>query len=92
MTAAVIRPPPYPRQLQPRQLERCLLLAALLHIWLVLVFGNATGTAAPGEGVWGSLTVKLRGRSGGEAGAPPGEPAEERDNGAAGSGATPRQG
>ncbi|KQW43659.1 hypothetical protein ASD88_16585 [Pelomonas sp. Root662] len=79
--------------MQPRQLERCLLLAVLLHIWLVLVFGNATGTAAPGEGVWGSLTVKLLGRSGGEAGAPPGEPSTEwRDNGAPGSGAAPRQG
>lgn len=60
------RPPPAPRLLQ-----RCLLLAVLLHVWLVLVFGNATGSAAPGQGVWGSLTVKLLGRSGGEAGAPP---------------------
>lgn len=82
------RPPP-----DPRQLQRCLLLAVLLHVWLVLVFGNATGTAAPGEGVWGSLTVKLLGRSGGEPGAPPGEPAPEwRDNGAPGSGNAQRQG
>lgn len=77
----------------PRHLQRCLLLAVLLHIWLVLVFGNATGTAAPGQGVWGSLTVKLLGRSGGAAGAPPGEPVPEwRDNGAAGDGAQQRQG
>lgn len=77
----------------PRQLQRCLLLAVLLHVWLVLVFGNATGTAAPGQGVWGSLTVKLLGRSGGEPGAPPGEPAPEwRDNGAPGNGNPERQG
>jgi hypothetical protein len=74
-------------------MQRCLLLAALLHVWLVLVFGNATGTAAPGQGVWGSLTVKLLGRSGGEPGAPPGEPAQEwRDNGAPGTHAQQRQG
>lgn len=65
---ALRRPPP-----DPRQLQRCLLLAVLLHVWLVLMFGNATGTAAPGEGVWGSLSVKLLGRSGGDPGAPPGE-------------------
>jgi Meckel syndrome type 1 protein len=77
----------------PRLLQRCLVLAALLHVWLVLVFGNATGTAAPGQGVWGSLTVKLLGKSGGEPGAPPGEPApERRDNGAPGSHAQQRQG
>jgi len=67
---ALRRPPP-----DSRQLQRCLLLAVLLHVWLVLMFGNATGTAAPGEGVFGSLTVKLLGRSGGDAGAPPGEQA-----------------
>jgi hypothetical protein len=77
----------------PRQFQRCLLLAVLLHVWLVLVFGNATGTAEPGQGVWGSLTVKLLGRSGGEPGAPPGEPAPEwRDNGAPGDGNPQRQG
>ncbi len=82
------RPPP-----EPRQLQRCLLLAALLHVWLVLVFGNATGTAAPGEGVWGSLTVKLAGRSGSESGTPPGEPVKAwRDNGAPGAGTQQRQG
>ncbi len=74
-------------------MQRALLLAVLLHVWLVLVFGNATGTAAPGEGVWGSLTVKLTGRSGGEPGAPPGEPNRGwRDNGAPGSGDPQRQG
>lgn len=67
---ALRRPPP-----DSRQLQRCLLLAVLLHVWLVLMFGNTTGTAAPGQGVWGSLTVKLLGRSGGDAGAPPGQEA-----------------
>ncbi|MDR7271965.1 Meckel syndrome type 1 protein [Pelomonas saccharophila] len=73
MTAAVAlrRPPP-----DPRLLQRCLLLAVLLHIWLVLVFGNASGTAAPGQGVWGSLTVKLLGRSGSNTGAPPSDKAD----------------
>lgn len=74
-------------------MQRCLLLAVLLHVWLVLVFGNATGTAAPGEGVWGSLTVKLMGRSGRDSTAPPGDPVKEwRDNGAPGSGTRERQG
>ncbi|TCV02448.1 hypothetical protein [Roseateles saccharophilus] len=70
MSAAAFprRPPP-----DPRLLRRCLLLAVLLHVWLVLVFGNATGSATPGQGVWGSLTVRLLGRSGEEADAPPGE-------------------
>jgi len=61
----------------PRLLQRCLLLAALLHIWLVLVFGNASGSAAPGQGVWGSLTVKLLGRSGSAADAPPNDNAPD---------------
>ena len=76
MTAALAlprRPPP-----DPRLLQRCLLLAVLLHVWLVLVFGNATGTAAPGQGVWGSLTVKLLGRSGADADTPPGEVTRSR--------------
>lgn len=69
MTTAVALPRRSPPD--PRLLQRCLLLAVLLHIWLVLVFGNASGTAAPGQGVWGSLTVKLLGRSGSAADAPP---------------------
>lgn len=77
----------------PRLMQRCLLLAALLHVWLVLVFGNVAGTAAPGQGVWGSLSVKLLGRGDGAPGAPPGDPAPEwRDNSAPGSGTLPRQG
>lgn len=43
-------------------LPHCLLLAALLHLWLVLVLGNAPGgTAEPGQGVWGTINVRLRG-------------------------------
>ncbi|WP_373716905.1 hypothetical protein [Roseateles sp.] len=91
MSAAIALPRRRPPD--PRLLQRCLLLAVLLHVWLVLVFGNASGTAAPGQGVWGSLTVKLLGRSGGDPGAPPGDPAlEQRDNGAPGRGPQPRQG
>ncbi|MFG6461206.1 hypothetical protein ACG04Q_06435 [Roseateles sp. DXS20W] len=71
MTAVALRRPPP----DARQMQRCLLLALLLHVWLVLMFGNATGTAAPGQGVWGSLTVKLLGRSGGDADAPPADTA-----------------
>lgn len=40
-------------------MRQCLTLALLLHIWLVLMFGNATGTARPGDGVWGRLNVSL---------------------------------
>ncbi|MFT7773435.1 hypothetical protein [Roseateles sp.] len=91
MSAALALPRRSPPD--PRLLQRCLLLAMLLHVWLVLVFGNATGTATPGQGVWGSLTVKLIGRSGGAPDAPPGDPAPlQRDNGALGSGAQPRHG
>jgi Meckel syndrome type 1 protein len=43
-------------------MRRCLLLAALLHVWLVLMLGNAPGgTAAPGQGVAGTLNITLRG-------------------------------
>lgn len=91
MTAVIAlprRPPP-----DPRLLQRCLLLAVLLHVWLVLVFGNAAGTAAPGEGVWGRLTVKLVGPRGGAADAPPGPPEKDwRDNGPVGTGKLERQG
>lgn len=46
----------------PASMAHCLLLAALLHVWLVLWLGNAPGgTAAPGQGVWGAINVRLRG-------------------------------
>jgi hypothetical protein len=54
-----------PRQAEPLQSTRllhCVALALLLHLWLVLVVGTApSGTAKPGDGVWGSLNVTLRG-------------------------------
>lgn len=87
MTAAALapsRPPP-----DPRLLQRCLLLAVLLHVWLVLMFGNTTGTAVPGQGAWGSLTVKLLGRSGASADAPPGDAAQPPARSAAGQPAGP---
>ena len=43
-------------------LARTLLLAMLLHVWLVLLLGNAPGgTAQRGQGVWGAINVTLRG-------------------------------
>ncbi len=43
-------------------MKRCLLLAVLLHVWLVLMLGSAPGgTAAPGQGVAGSLNITLQG-------------------------------
>lgn len=48
-------------QAAPASMAHCLLLAALLHVWLVLVLGNAAGgTAAPGQGVWGAVNVRLQ--------------------------------
>jgi hypothetical protein len=44
------------------QMLRCLLLAALLHLWLVLLLGNAPGgTAQKGTGSWGAVNITLRG-------------------------------
>lgn len=46
----------------PTDLGRCLLLAALVHVWLVVTLGSAPGgTAQPGQGVWGSINISLRG-------------------------------
>ncbi|MDC8772654.1 hypothetical protein [Roseateles albus] len=61
------------------QLGQCLLLAVLLHLWLVLMLGNATGTAKPGDGVWGRLNVTLAGNKGetGKAAAQPLPPLPE---------------
>lgn len=43
-------------------LWRCVLLAVLLHLWLLLLLGSAPGgTAHRGEGVWGAINVTLRG-------------------------------
>jgi hypothetical protein len=52
---------PWPRALDTT-LGRCLLLAALLHLWLVALLGNAPGgSAPPGQGVAGVLNITLRG-------------------------------
>lgn len=43
-------------------LARCLVLAALLHVLLIAMFGTVPGgTARPGEGVSGTINVTLRG-------------------------------
>lgn len=80
----------WPQAAQSR-LTHCLLLALLLHVWLVLMLGNAPpGTAPPGLGVWGALNVTLRGPAQGAPGAvaaPPAEPA-----GLPGAAASPRFG
>ena len=65
---AVLQDQPLPARLVPwprspsTTLQRCLLLAALLHVWLVVWLGSAPGgTAQPGRGVWGAVNVTLRG-------------------------------
>lgn len=43
-------------------LAQCLVLAGLLHLLVVLVFGNTPGgSARPGEGLWGAFQVRLVG-------------------------------
>nr|WP_316640516.1 hypothetical protein [uncultured Roseateles sp.] len=82
----------WPPRLDTPQLNRCITLAVLLHILVVLVFGNAPGgTARPGEGVWGSLNVSLIGPRT-EPGAGPPPPVQNVDAGAVGSAATQRFG
>ena len=52
---------PWPKA-PPTTLTKCLALALLLHVWLVLLLGNAPGgTAQQGQGVWGAINVTLRG-------------------------------
>ena len=65
---AVLQDQPLPARLVPwprpsaTTLQRCLLLAALLHVWLVVWLGSAPGgTAQPGQGVWGAINITLRG-------------------------------
>ncbi|OYU97878.1 MAG: hypothetical protein CFE45_18655, partial [Burkholderiales bacterium PBB5] len=46
----------------PAPLRQCLVLAALLHLLVVLVVGSAPGgSARQGEGVWGRFNVQLVG-------------------------------
>jgi hypothetical protein len=73
-------------------LARCLLLALLLHVWVVVLLGSAPGgTARQGEGVWGSINVTLRGPESKGAADVPMPPPEVRD-GPVGSGSVPRYG
>lgn len=76
-----------PRPLDPAQLNRCLLLAVLLHLWLMLLLGNTPGGSARlGEGQFGSLNSQIsvtlkdaRTRVGdGPSGAPPTETSAAR--------------
>lgn len=74
-----------------RQLSQSLLLAALLHVLLVLVFGSAPGgQARPGEGVWGRLSVRLNLDEPQAQSGPPHPPPP--DQGLAGAGKTRRYG
>lgn len=66
--SAVLQDQPLPARLlawpaaQATPLARCLVLALLLHLWLVLMLGTAPGgTALPGQGVFGAINVTLRG-------------------------------
>ncbi|MEL4179577.1 hypothetical protein [Roseateles sp. PN1] len=72
------------RPAEPARMQQCLLLAGLLHLWLVLLVGNTTGgTARPGDGVWGRLNITLQGPVNGS---PDGDPAAlPRNNGPRGS-------
>lgn len=65
---AVLQDTPLPARLEPwpaalpTTLTRCVLLALLLHVWLILMLGSAPGgTARLGQGVWGAINVTLRG-------------------------------
>ena len=56
-------PTPWPgRPGAPSTLRLCITLAVLLHVLVVLVFGNTEGgSAPPGQGVWGALNIRLAG-------------------------------
>ncbi len=57
----LLLPNVWPRAV-PATIAHCVMLALLVHVWLVLTLGNAPGgTARPGEGVWGAVNVTLRG-------------------------------
>jgi hypothetical protein len=63
------------RKAAPATLGRCVLLAVLLHLWLVLLLGSAPGgTARRGEGVWGAINVTLQRSAAGPDGAAPAAP------------------
>jgi len=52
------------RPQRPSRLDQCIVLALLLHVWLVVLVGSTPpGTARPGDGIGGSLSVRLQGPS-----------------------------
>lgn len=64
LLSAASAPPPaatlVPRV--PDSLGQALTLALLLHVLLLLIVGNTPGgSAKPGEGLWGSIQVRLQG-------------------------------
>lgn len=65
MTALALPEPPAGSVARPAGrplLAQCLVLAGLLHLLVVLVFGNTPGgSARPGEGLWGAFQVRLVG-------------------------------
>ncbi len=73
MTALTIHPetPLIWHQASPAPMWRFVLLAVLLHVWLVLMLGNApAGTAEEGKGVFGRLNITLQGDPVGSEGPP----------------------
>ena len=59
--STLLLPTVWPRAV-PTSVARCLLLAMLLHLWLLLILGSAPGgTARRGEGVWGAINITLHG-------------------------------
>ncbi len=88
MSSALALAAPRP---SPDLLPRCLLLAALLHLWLALMVGTRPGEQAQGSS-WGKLTVTLRGAAGmGREGSTLPTPTW-RDEGPPGEAASPRHG
>lgn len=60
--SAVLDPVQVSTHRVPDQMGQALLLAVLLHVLLVLVFGTAPGgSAKPGEGAWGPINIRLQG-------------------------------
>lgn len=74
-------------------LPRFVLLAVLLHVWLVLMLGNAPGgTAREGQGVFGRLNITLQGAPVGPPGLPTPPPLPATPTGAPGPAETQRFG
>ena len=72
-------------------LGQCLTLALLVHLLLVLSLGNTPGgNAAPGQGVWGALNIRLSGPD--PAGQPDNTVPSDANSGPAGSATERRYG